>query len=235
RWRFTVLTPAPSGYAPRPWAPSAASSSRATGSAPGSRRRWRARACRGFSPPRRSGSPSAVRARSRCRTTRSKASSRSSRACRRATEPRTSRGASPSGGGSALRRQRARAIDVSARDEPSAVQTAASVSRPHIIAIATLGSLVFGWLFTGDFFAVAALACGVDWFVVNLLNRIVDLREDEANAIVGTSFVVRHKRLLAWATVALLVVSVAITHVAVPTMTPLRLGYHALGAAYNWR
>ena len=115
------------------------------------------------------------------------------------------------------------------------VAAALSVARPHIVAIATLGSLVFGWIFTGHFFAVAALACAVDWFVVNLLNRVVDLPEDQANAVAGTSFVVRNKRAILFATLALLLVSAVASHIIAPAMTPLRVGYHALGAAYNWR
>jgi len=50
----------------------------------------------------------------------------------------------------------------------------ASIGRLHIVAIAVAGTFTFGWLFTGRYlWAIAALA-GFDWFLVNLLNRVVD-------------------------------------------------------------
>ena len=72
--------------------------------------------------------------------------------------------------------------------------TAVSIGRLHIVAIAALGTLTFGWLFTGHHPWFLALVCATDWFVVNLLNRIVDLKEDQANQIRGTAFVARHRR-----------------------------------------
>ena len=33
----------------------------------------------------------------------------------------------------------------------------------------------FGWIFTGEYPWLLAAVCAVDWFVVNLLNRVVDL------------------------------------------------------------
>jgi 4-hydroxybenzoate polyprenyltransferase len=112
--------------------------------------------------------------------------------------------------------------------------TAVSVGRLHIVAIAALGALTFGWLFSGHYLWLVVGVCAVDWFVVNLLNRVVDLAEDEANGIVGTAFVARHKRPVFAVGLALLVGTVALTHLVSPRLTPLRLGYHLLGFAYNW-
>ena len=36
--------------------------------------------------------------------------------------------------------------------------------------------------------------CALDWFIVNLLNRVVDLEEDKVNRITGVAFVDRNRR-----------------------------------------
>lgn len=106
----------------------------------------------------------------------------------------------------------------------------ASVSRLHIVAIAALGCFTFGWIFTGRHLWVATGLCALDWFLVNLLNRVVDLKEDRANGIVGTDFVGAHRRAILIGGFALLFGSLAL----VPALLPLRVAYHALGFAYNW-
>jgi 4-hydroxybenzoate polyprenyltransferase len=110
----------------------------------------------------------------------------------------------------------------------------ASVGRLHILAIAALGTLTFGWIFTGRHPWLAAGLCALDWFVVNLLNRVVDLEEDRANGIRGTNFVGRHRRALVTGGFSLLFVALAGGHLCAPTLTPWRASYHALGLAYNW-
>lgn len=116
----------------------------------------------------------------------------------------------------------------------SAFATLASISRLHIIAIAAAGTLTFGWLFTGHRPWTLALVVALDWFVVNLLNRVVDLEEDETNAIVGTAFVARHRRAVLVVGIASLVASLPAVHLVLPAITPWRLAYHTLGVAYNW-
>ena len=108
------------------------------------------------------------------------------------------------------------------------------VARPHIVAIAVLATLTFGWAFTGEYLWLAAVACGLDWFVVNLLNRVVDLEEDERNGIKGVRLVRGARRGVVVAGVAVLAGSLVVGHVLAPGLTPFRLGYHALGLAYNW-
>lgn len=115
-----------------------------------------------------------------------------------------------------------------------ALATAVSVGRLHIVAIAAFGTLTFGWLFTGSYPWLLVAVCAVDWFVVNLLNRVVDLPEDQANQIRGTAFVARHRRAIFALGLGLLLGTVALTHVLEPNLTPLRLAYHFLGFAYNW-
>lgn len=112
--------------------------------------------------------------------------------------------------------------------------TFASVSRLHIVAIGALGTLTFGWLFLGERPWLLAIISALDWFVVNLLNRVVDLPEDRANRIHGTDFVARNARLLRWTGFLVLFASLAFTIAIVPEITPWRICFHALGLAYNW-
>jgi len=109
-----------------------------------------------------------------------------------------------------------------------------SVSRFHIVAIAMMGTFTFGWLFTGRYPWLLTAVCGLDWFIVNLLNRVVDLKEDKANEIVGTSFVERNRRALIILGVLTLAGSFVLTYALVPEITWLRIGYQTLGFAYNW-
>ena len=114
-------------------------------------------------------------------------------------------------------------------------QTAVSVGRLHIVAIATLGTFTFGWLFTGKYLWALAVVCAIDWFIVNLLNRVVDLPEDQRNAITGTGFVARHRRAILVTGFGLLATTLVAGSFVWPQVTPLRIAYHCLGLAYNWR
>jgi len=110
----------------------------------------------------------------------------------------------------------------------------AAITRLHIVAIAAGGTFTFGVLFTGRSpWWVAAIA-GFDWFCVNLLNRVVDLPEDRANAIRGTDLVSRHRRALVGLGFGALGASFLLVPQVEPAIWPLRLGFHALGLAYNW-
>lgn len=116
-----------------------------------------------------------------------------------------------------------------------ALSTFASVSRLHIVAIAALGTLTFGWLFTGQRPWALAAITALDWFLVNLLNRVVDLKEDRANQIVGTDWVGRNRRALVWGGFGLLGSSFVVLGLVYPELIGLRIAYHGLGLAYNWR
>jgi 4-hydroxybenzoate polyprenyltransferase len=114
------------------------------------------------------------------------------------------------------------------------MRTFATISRLHIVAIAALGTFTFGWLFSGQHLWLLSSVCALDWFLVNLLNRVVDLKEDRANHIVGTDFVARHRRGILVAGFATLFGSLLALAPLFPRVTPLRLAYHLLGFAYNW-
>jgi 4-hydroxybenzoate polyprenyltransferase len=110
----------------------------------------------------------------------------------------------------------------------------ATISRLHIVAIAALGTFTFGWLFSGAHLWLLSAVCALDWFLVNLLNRVVDLTEDQANQIAGTDWVARHRRAILIGGFATLFGSLAALAPVFPTVTPLRIAYHLLGFAYNW-
>ena len=113
--------------------------------------------------------------------------------------------------------------------------TIASISRLHIVAIATLGTFTFGWLFTGSYPWLAAGLAALDWFLVNLLNRVVDLEEDRVNAIHGTDFVAANRRAILVVGWSLLLGSLALSLALLPLwLSLLRIGYHTLGFTYNW-
>lgn len=113
-------------------------------------------------------------------------------------------------------------------------RTFADISRLHITAIAALGVFTFGWLFTGVYPWLLTAVCALDWFIVNLINRTVDLEEDRANIIIETGFVDRNRRLLLRIALMLLLVSLVVVHFLNPAITGLRIAYHLLGAFYNW-
>lgn len=122
------------------------------------------------------------------------------------------------------------------KSSPSArwLELLISVGRLHIVAIASMAALTFGWVFTGRYLWLMVGVCALDWFVVNLLNRVVDLKEDQLNAITGTELVGRHRRTILGLGFGLLVTSLVAVHLVAPAVTPLRVAGHLLGLAYNW-
>lgn len=117
----------------------------------------------------------------------------------------------------------------------AALRDALAIARYHIVFVAMAAAVVFGWIFTGERPWALALVVGVDWFLVNLMNRITDIDEDLKNGIPGTERVARSKRLLTWGAAALMVGSFAATHWAWPALTPLRVAVQVIGLAYNYR
>lgn len=109
-----------------------------------------------------------------------------------------------------------------------------SLTRPHIVALASLACLTFGHVFFGGYPWVAAVFCAIDWFLVNLLNRVVDLHEDRVNAVRGAEAATRNRRILLVLGFTVLGLSFGVQVLAWPALLPWRLAYHALGFAYNW-
>jgi 4-hydroxybenzoate polyprenyltransferase len=109
------------------------------------------------------------------------------------------------------------------------------IVRYHIVLVAMAACVTFGWLLTGRYLVGAALLCGIDWFVINLSNRITDVAEDERNGIPGTARVARSRGALLALCLALLVGSLAWTFVRMPELLGWRLAVQAIGVAYNFR
>lgn len=111
----------------------------------------------------------------------------------------------------------------------------ASIARLHIVAIGALGTLTWGWGLTGQYLPLLAVLSACDWFVVNLLNRVVDLDEDLHNGITGADVVARHRRRTVVVGVIVLVVSLLVSAVLAPWTLLPRVAFHVLGVFYNWR
>ena len=95
-------------------------------------------------------------------------------------------------------------------------------------------SVVFGWLMTGHRFWLLAPVVGLDWFLINLVNRVTDLDEDLKNGIQGTGVVARHVRALTWASFVLMGGSLVALHFVWPALTPYRVAVHVIGLGYNY-
>ena len=110
----------------------------------------------------------------------------------------------------------------------------ADISRIHITTIAALSMFTFGWLFVGVYPWLLTAVCALDWYIVNLINRTVDLEEDRANEISGTLFVQRYRKILLWIVFPFLLVSLLVVHFLNPAITALRIACHLLGIFYNF-
>jgi 4-hydroxybenzoate polyprenyltransferase len=125
------------------------------------------------------------------------------------------------------------AADVAGEGPLAAVRDGLAIVRYHIVLIAMAACAVFGWLLTGERRFDIALVAGLDWFLINLLNRVTDIAEDQRNGIQGTGRVARHARALTIFATALLVGSFA-THLVLPALTPYRVAVQLIGLAYNY-
>ena len=97
-----------------------------------------------------------------------------------------------------------------------------------------MGTFTFGWLFSGRYPWFLTGVCALDWFIVNLMNRIADLAEDRLNDISHTASVYHHRKYLLLSSMTLLIGSLAAVHMINPAITPLRIAAHLLGIFYNW-
>jgi 4-hydroxybenzoate polyprenyltransferase len=116
------------------------------------------------------------------------------------------------------------------------VNDLASALRLHIVAIAVCATVTFGYLFMGAYPVGLALLCGLDWCIVNLLNRATDVDEDRLNGIAATEFVAGHAQALVGGCLVTLAASLAWGFVALPTsLAIVRVVFHAMGLGYSFR
>lgn len=116
-----------------------------------------------------------------------------------------------------------------------ALADAASILRVHIILIGVAATLVFGWVFTGTYPWGVAVLGGIDWLLINLLNRVTDLKEDLANGIRGTERLVGASRTVLGLWISVLVGSFLWSAIVWPELTPWRLAVQAIGVGYSYR
>ena len=117
----------------------------------------------------------------------------------------------------------------------AAFSSALAIARYHIVLIAITAQLAFSKILVGRAQPWVALVCAVDWFLINLMNRITDIDEDLRNGIPGTELVARRKKLLTALAVFLLVGSFVTTHYLWPRLTPWRVAVQVVGLGYNYR
>ena len=112
---------------------------------------------------------------------------------------------------------------------------ALAIARYHIVLVAMTACVAFGWIFTGKYpFGVAAVV-GIDWFLINLMNRITDIAEDLRNGIPGTERVAEQKKALTLLAAVLLLGSFAVTTYLWPALLPWRMAVQLIGLGYNYR
>ena len=110
-----------------------------------------------------------------------------------------------------------------------------SIVRPHILAIAGLACLTFGWLLTGEHPWLVAVFAVADWFLINLLNRVTDIAEDVANRVPGAESMQANRRAWVLACVVVAAGSFAASAALLPALTPWRVGVQLIGLGYNYR
>jgi 4-hydroxybenzoate polyprenyltransferase len=111
----------------------------------------------------------------------------------------------------------------------------ASILRLHIIAIAVCACLVFARVLTDAWLIDVALLGGLDWLLINLLNRVTDVKEDIANGIRGTERLVGRHHLVLGLWIGLLLGSVVVGHLLHPELTLWRGLVQLIGVAYSYR
>ena len=109
------------------------------------------------------------------------------------------------------------------------------IARYHIVIVAMTAMVMFGWLLSGRYLIGLSLLVGLDWFLINLLNRITDVAEDSHNQVPGTARVAQNKTALTVLATVLLVSSFAVTYVVWPQLTPWRVAVQLIGMGYNYK
>lgn len=118
--------------------------------------------------------------------------------------------------------------------ETSALSDALAIARYHIVLVAMTASLVFGWLMTGRYLFGISLVVGLDWFLINLLNRVTDIDEDLKNGIPGTERVARRKTVLTVGSFALMIGSIVCLHFVWKELLFARIAVQLIGLGYNY-
>jgi 4-hydroxybenzoate polyprenyltransferase len=98
--------------------------------------------------------------------------------------------------------------------------TLATIARVHITVLAALGTLTFGWLFTGESLGAVSGIAAFDWFVLNAIGRVEGTPERRTGL-----------RVLSLVTICL---SFGVFHAYEPTLTWVRVCFFLLGIFYHF-
>lgn len=109
-----------------------------------------------------------------------------------------------------------------------------AASRFHIVIIAGFGTLTYGWLFAGLHDPWIALLAAIDWWILDVGNKLSDLPEDCVNNPTEARWVERHARALAITSTAVFAASAIPTAIREPSLLPWRLAFQGLGVLYNF-
>lgn len=101
--------------------------------------------------------------------------------------------------------------------------------------VALLGVLTFQAGFRLPYNLAIAIVCGMDWLLVNLLNRLVDTREDVANQVVLVDIPPALAKRGAIALLLLAAASFPIVWFLEPSLLPWRVIAWGLAISYNYR
>jgi 4-hydroxybenzoate polyprenyltransferase len=119
---------------------------------------------------------------------------------------------------------------------PSTLRQLAAASRLHIVLIAGLATMTFGWLFGGRFAPLIALWVALDWWVLDVGNKLSDLAEDLRNAPTEARWVQHNRNALGLAAVAVFAGSLVATLLHDDwILAALRVGFQLVGVGYNFR
>jgi 4-hydroxybenzoate polyprenyltransferase len=116
----------------------------------------------------------------------------------------------------------------------SAFRDALAVIRFPITLIGMMSTVAMGWLLTQRYLIGLAAVVGIDWFLINLMNRVTDIEEDLRNQIPGTERIARRKGLITLGCFVLQIGSIVVTHLIWPHLTPFRIIVQAIGLGYNY-
>lgn len=117
----------------------------------------------------------------------------------------------------------------------SLLADALAIARYHIVFVAVAGAITFGWLMKGAYPFAIGVVVAVDWFLINLMNRVTDVDEDIKNGIVGTERVARARVSLTAGAWALMVASFVASSLVWPALTPWRAAVQLIGLGYNYK
>jgi 4-hydroxybenzoate polyprenyltransferase len=106
--------------------------------------------------------------------------------------------------------------------------------RFHIVLVALFGTLTFSWWLTGIHLWQVAFISAIDWWILDVLNKIGDLKEDLHNNPTEARWVQHHGVGLTWICTLAFALSLVWSITVLPELTWARLAFQLLGIAYSF-